>query len=434
LVASLFVVALASAVAGCRKDRPMPDGGVPATSSSGLALALASAGGATSASPTGSVTAKAKQPVAPLPTAAELSSEKRKAFSALVRQGREHSQAKRWADSVASFDKALALAPMDGSALCDLGYVAYHAGDYAKAEAANHRALSFVHEPDIRARVLFNQGMVFEAKQNKAEAARYYQDSLALRPNATVEKRLKALSTTPPSTASASFSPTIDLPCQEGFPNTKAMCACLIRAAEKDRPQIVQDDPIECEPEKPKSAKGDLFTVIVGPKQLGEKLHLAVSASSDGMRPVAILGRDFEPGAFGVHNEATVKLIDEQTIGGKPVFVIRSQQLNTDHNMAGLEQYADTTDLVTYCVPNASGKGIHCPLQLPSLVHATLSYPDFDELDPADKKEQAERRKGAYDRRTELSHDLVDGRVQVKLVKGSAKDLPPGIVGPHPLP
>jgi tetratricopeptide (TPR) repeat protein len=424
----LAASALAVAATGCRKERPLPEGGLAATTS---ATALALASGAASAVPGPSATSTKKTP-APPPTAAELSPEKRKAFSALVRQGREHSGAKRWADAVASFDRALALAPMDGSALCDLGYVAYHAGDFAKAEAANTRALSFVHEPDIRARVLFNQGMVFEAKQNKAEAARYYQDSLALRPNATVAKRLAALSATPAS--ASAFSPTVDLPCQEGFPNTKAMCACLIRAAEKDRPQIMQDDPIVCEPEKAKSAKGELFTVIVGPQQLGEKLHLAVSASSEGMRPVAILGRDFEPGAFGVHNEATVTLIDEQTIDGKPVFVVRSQQLNTDHNMAGLERYADTTDLVTYCVPNASGKGLHCPLQLPSLVHATLSYPDFDELDAADKKEQAERRKGAYDRRTELSHDLSGGRVQVKLVKGSAKDLPPGTVGPHPLP
>lgn len=415
----------------------MPDTGLTAASgaTSGGPRgdgSVASAAPTASGHPTASQSAK-KKTVAPPPTAAELTADKRKAFSALVRQGREASGAKRWADSVAAFDKALAIAPMDGSALCDLGYVAYHAGDYPKAEAANTRALSFVHEPDIRARVLFNQGMVFEAKQNKAEAARYYQDSLSLRPNATVEKRLKALSAATSAKPSTSFSPTVDLPCQEGFPNTKAMCACLIREAEKDRPSVVEDNPIDCEPEKVKSAKGELFTVIVGPQMMGERLHLAISASSDGMRPVAILGRDFEPGAFGVHNEATVSLVDEQTIDGKPVFVIRSQQANSDHNMAGLEQYADTTDLVTYCVPNTSGKGLHCPLQIPTLVHASLTYPDFDGMSPEDKKEQAERRKGAYDRRTELSHDLSGGRVQVKLVKGSAKDLPPGTVGPHPL-
>jgi hypothetical protein len=50
-----------------------------------------------------------------------------------------------------------------------------------------------------------------------------------------------------------------------------------------------------------------------------------------------------------------------------------------------------------------------------------------------DKKEQKERRKGAYDRRVLLAHTLLGGAVAVKLTKGSAKDVAPAVIGTHKL-
>ena len=65
--------------------------------------------------------------------------------------------------------------------------------------------------------------------------------------------------------------------------------------------------------------------------------------------PKAELGRDFEPGAFGVHNTSRVLGGELRHVGGREVVVVKSEVRNTDFNLAGLEECIDNTDRETVC-------------------------------------------------------------------------------------
>jgi hypothetical protein len=409
------LVPLVLEATGCTKERPLPP-----------ELVATSAVTAASSSPSSS--AAPRRPAASA-SATPLSATAQKAITGALRSGQTHVREKRWAEAARAYEEALTLSPTDGSTLCELGFVAWKAGDYTKAEAANLRALTFVHEPNLRAKVLFNQGLVHESKGQKAEAAKRFEESLALRANATVEKHLRDIDKDKVVKAPEPEK----VPCPRSFRSVAEACTCLVDDAKGDPAAALPDNPILCTPEKTRTSDDELTTLKVGPEMLGERIHYAIAKTKDGFTPVAVLGRDFEPGAFGVHNEATVKGIETRELDGRKVFVIRSEQSNFDQNMAGLEQYQDVTQLVTYCLAKTPTEGPRCPVQAPTDIHSTLAYPDFDEMSAEDKKEQKERRKGAYDRRVLLAHTLLGGAVAVKLTKGSAKDVAPAVIGTHKL-
>lgn len=417
LVCALGVLAPALLVA-CR-ERPQITPAITTTSAEPHAA---------SAGAPGSSAATARS-APPATSAAPLTAAQKQSITAALRRGQSHVGAKRWAEAAQAYEEALRVAPTDGAVLCELGFVAWRAGDYDKAEAANLRALSFVHEPNLRAKVLFNQGLVHESKGQKPAAAQRFAESLALRKNDTVEKHLREIDKDKVVKADARE----PVPCAREFPNVNALCGCLKAEAEKDRGPSGSDEPLVCATEKAKSPSGDLFSIKIGREMMGERDHIAVAKTEKGVFPIGMLGRDFEPGAFGVHNEATVTSVEETTIDGRKVWLVRSSQSNFDQNMAGLEQYQDTIKLLTFCLPQTADKPPSCPVQYATDIHATLSYPDFDEMSAEDRAEQKERRKGAYDRRTLLAHDVSGGVVNVKLTKGSAKDLSPGVIGPHKL-
>ena len=69
---------------------------------------------------------------------------------------------KKWVEATKAFEAALAANPGDPRALAELGYAAYHADDLRKATATNAKALEAATDPQLKAQVLFNEGMVAE--------------------------------------------------------------------------------------------------------------------------------------------------------------------------------------------------------------------------------------------------------------------------------
>ncbi len=129
------------------------------------------------------------QAVRPAPIAPE----KRREYAARLRAGRTHAKAKRWGEAVAEFEAALVAIPMDDRALSELGWAAFQAGDHVKAEKANADSVRVSSQPELKAASLYNLGRVAEARGDRDRAAALYADSLVLRPNKTVVKRLVAL-------------------------------------------------------------------------------------------------------------------------------------------------------------------------------------------------------------------------------------------------
>lgn len=367
--------------------------------------------------------------VAPARTAVpavSLTPAQRQLVAAAVTKGRQHAQEKRWADAVASFETALAVTPADGHTLSDLAFAALQAGDLDKAQAATVRALTFVHEPSLRGQILYNHGRVFEARGDKDKAAASYRESLGLRENEIVQKRLSSLDRPNPAP------PKDPLPCNRSFPTQETLCACLVAVAKEERPHL-QDVETICEQEKPRSKSGDLFIIKAGQDTIGQRTHFVVAKRSGAFRLLAAVGEDFEPGAFGVHNEAEVKSFEERVVDGKTLWIVRWEQRNSDSNMAGLEQYADTTEHATFCVPPDLETSGRCAVTIALSTHASLSYPDFAELDEETRQLIKDRKTSAYDRKTTVSFVIEAGAVKTKLENGTAKDLPPKTIGTHRL-
>jgi tetratricopeptide (TPR) repeat protein len=181
------------------------------------------------------------QPAQPAP----ISRETRLAFLAHLRAGRKRSQEARWGEAVSEFEAALAALPMNGRALSELGWAAFQAGDYDKAREANASAIRVASGRAVKAASLYNLGRVAEATGKHDEAARHYAESLRLRPNDTVARRLNALAHDEAGAAGAgdksgirvcantAFSTCPEgfdfeyLPCREPAATAEEICHCL---------------------------------------------------------------------------------------------------------------------------------------------------------------------------------------------------------------
>jgi hypothetical protein len=133
--------------------------------------------------------------VAPsITSTARVAPETSRAVAAAVREGRREAHAGHLPEALAAFDRALALVPGQPRVLCEAGFVAHRGGDEAGAarriESALHAFGPPEHVSDAMrqplAMCLYNRGLVAEAQHDLAGAARAYEASVALRPNATV--------------------------------------------------------------------------------------------------------------------------------------------------------------------------------------------------------------------------------------------------------
>lgn len=148
------------------------------------------------------------------------------------------------------------------------------------------------------------------------------------------------------------------------------------------------------------------------------------------------LGRDYEPGAFGVHNEARVVGGEARTFGARRVVVVKSEQRNADQNMAGLELCEESDDLETVCALGSGATPTRCftvPVRLSAGCGPGVE-PDPAELDDDTKATLAEMKKGWHTSEARLSWSLGDdGKVVVKKVSGDDKLIRAGLLGPHAL-
>lgn len=298
---------------------------------------------AAAAPPTASVAAKP----APAPAPRADGPASKSARTALT-DGRANARKKEWATAQKIFAAGLEAVPNDATLLAELTWAAFNAKDLDAAEAAAKHGLAVVKEPLLRAQLLYSAARVKEARSDKGAARAMYTESLGLRENAEVRRRLDALGG-----PSGPF-----LPCQAGANDVEAVCACLGKHADD---LFVTGDDLTCKTMPVSLSLGTprLSVVSYGPKEgiLGRTVYLLVARDAGKARPLAELGADFEPGAFGVHNASTVHGGDVKTIGAREVVVVKSSIDDNDMNLAGLEQCFDHAEVETVC---ALAESIRC--------------------------------------------------------------------------
>ena len=353
-----------------------------------------------------------------------LDAAQRRAVLRDLEAGRKLARAKDWSGALVVFDRALALAPDDARLLAEVGWAAFQAKDLARAEAANQRALAGTKDPPLRAQILYNAGRVAEARGDKSAAKIHYGDSLALRDNAEVTARYTAVGGAPDDVHPP-------LPCGQGHASAEAMCACLI--AHKDGVMMMWDEAPKCAKAKAAPALGDprLGLFLWGGETLGERVYVLTVREGATTRPIADLGRDYEPGAFGVHNQATVKGGEARKVGSHTVVVLRSEQDDNDSNMAGLELCSHHANLETVCALGDAPGSTRCTPPIPIDTEAGCGLgvePDPSEIDAEMKAAMAEIKKSASHNEAKTAWTIAaDGKVTVRLVSG-AKALVPGYV------
>lgn len=353
--------------------------------------------------------------------------------------GRRLSRAKEWSAALAAFDRALAVMPDDARVLSEVGWAAFQANELTRAEAANARALANANEPLVRAPILYNAGRVAEARGRPDAARKAYRESLALRDNAEVKKRLAGLP--------VDAGPDEDddavarLGCRGSFADIRALCKCFEAAQTKDDALMVPSfAKFTCGRVASKSlGDGRLGVVDVGsgPEEPGERQHLLVMREGTKTRWLAVLGTDYEPGAFGVHNSAGAKDGEARTVNGHAVAVVRSVQDDFDSNMAGLEACTFKANYETVCALSDVPGETKCTPRIP-LEAASACGPNPD-LNPKELDENAraaldDLKKTATASSVRTSWKLSDdGKVNVTVLEGKRDLVGPAALNPAPL-
>jgi hypothetical protein len=134
-------------------------------------------------------------------------------------RGRTLTQSKQWARAAEAFRAAAAADPDLVAAYAELGWALYQAGDLKGSRAASDAALSRPLEPRVRAQVLYNLGRVQEDDGERDLAKKSYEESIELRKNDEVKRRLEALGDPSKSAAAAR--------CDRAFTTLRDACACL---------------------------------------------------------------------------------------------------------------------------------------------------------------------------------------------------------------
>ena len=137
-----------------------------------------------------------------------------RSYGEALRDGRRLTREGQYAEAIVALRAALAAAPGDPAALNALGWAALLAGDLDTAEGSVRDAVARASEPRLRARCLYNQGRIAEARGRGDEARAAYTESVRLRPSPAVQRRLDRLVAFPrPDTTR--FWPSLDALCAD---------------------------------------------------------------------------------------------------------------------------------------------------------------------------------------------------------------------------
>ena len=114
----------------------------------------------------------------------------------LIDDGRNLADAGKLPAAMAKFEACLKIHPGDPVALGEAGVVALQQKDLDKAEKLTRKAIAAQPKPEVRGALLFNLGMILDARKDKPGAIAAYADSLRARPNKIVRDKLRTLDAT----------------------------------------------------------------------------------------------------------------------------------------------------------------------------------------------------------------------------------------------
>ncbi len=346
------------------------------------------------------------------------------AATAHVKAGRTLGRDKKWREAAAELEKAVAADPTDARAWSELGWAAFQAGDLARAKTANETSVARATDDNLKAASLYNLGRIFEKQQDYDAARARYAESLALRPNATVQRRHDALTPGKADVAAA-------LHCDEPVPRD-ALCACLGEHIAEDPTALVEDWD-DADDDAGATATDEGATVPAACKTVGgttgiEIWQVTYAGDTDAMHGYWAVGVD-GANAFSIgmlrnniglmrraYNELTLDSVKKLSAGDRQYARIVASTVEYEESFGEAQTWKARE--VTLCpLPPTPGTG--CPLQ----IDATWSVeraPMWDDDDGA-KLAEMKREYGADLNRTRTLDLAVDasGKATVRLTAGT---------------
>ena len=265
--------------------------------------------------------------------------------------GRKLAKAQKWAEAIVALDAALVAIPGDDRALGELSWAAFSAGDYKRAREAATASVRAATAPKVKGAALYNLGRAEEASGNLAAARAAYEDSIAVRPNKTVQQRLAGLA----ATAVAGNS----LPCATPAPEA-SICACLTASIDpEDRPP-----PEQASCTLAPAGVPDFQIARYMISEVGEENLMIVGRQADGWAVVEQLGSVYNPGMAGISEEWTTNPAVESTVGGRAVIKFTGHNARSDSDLGLDELEFEDTDVLVVCVRGQAGAPIRCPVNV----------------------------------------------------------------------
>ncbi len=317
---------------------------------------------------------------------------------------------KRWADAVTEFEAALKISDGDPRLLTELGWSAMNAGDYVKAKKVDELSVHSATENKVKAAALYNLGLVQIKLGDKMSARASFSVSIVLRPNKTVEAELAKLGT-PAAGEDAS-----------ACPAGKSACYCAVSyviSAPAD------EDLAGCHESTATKSPVPSWKVYTTPNGHGTEEQIldehnqvvtTIGSDDSRMRHMDSLSLSkFEVKTIAGHRVAWIEVTDSDTTQ-----TMDDQSIN--------DSFSDLTS-VTICTIGDAKTPTHCALRdVPlSIVHTTSYSIMQDDGTIKDGKS------GTHSE-TKLAVAIGnDGTISVKLVTGSADEIPPDALGPHKL-
>jgi tetratricopeptide (TPR) repeat protein len=327
-----------------------------------------------------------------LPSSANASASAARTVARALAEGRKLANEGRWQEAVEALEVAAAGEPPNPYALSELGWAALHAGDLDRSLSASERGLALTEEPKARATLLYNRGRVQEDRGLKEEARASYEQSLELRPNDAVKKRLEGLG------GKAPPPPERKVVCDKAYDTVREACGCLIGAR----------------------------------KELGLPTEPAASCAS---LPVdsALDGRPIEIVRIAAGSESVIWVLADVKGRLRPVGEVASGEIAAKKLMAPLEGDSTVVSLLFERTSTDTGKAVRTTSELLCLVGDRKGAPACPLAVP---HAIAELKHGAPSpaRTVTLARTIrASGKVEVKQ-QGGPKDLiPPGALGSHAL-
>jgi|GEM_PF-2873015 len=263
--------------------------------------------------------------------------------------GRKAAKAAKWPEAIAALDAALVAIPGNDVALSELSFAAMSAGDAVTARRAGRQAVLVATEPKIKAAALYNLGRV-EETDRPALAIALYDQSLALRPSAIVDKRRADLATR------VSYTPP-PLPCSTPMP-AAALCSCVNKTTELEVAAqactLTETD------------LADFQYARYATSSVGEEEVLLVGKSDAGWSVVARVDGIYNPGAFGIYEDWSWTSADEERFGTRSIARFVTDKSRSDSDPGVNESESESTTQLIVCVRDNAGGPPTCPIAVPT--------------------------------------------------------------------